>query len=106
MPPEEARHIDLCLVSFPYSSSETTGRGLDRYTWELQQNITAECKNVSVRLVDQGSSGTVFEATKKLLGATASVFSGRADVYHAISPLPGAMLVAQARKPLVTTIHD
>lgn len=100
------QRLNLCLVSYPYSSSSVTGRGLDRYTYELAENLAAECKNVNVRLVDQGSSGTALDAGKKLVGFGASLFSERADVYHAISPIGGAMLVAAARSPLVVTIHD
>lgn len=98
--------MDICLVSFPYSSTRHTGRGLDRYTCELAENIVAEAPNARLRLVDQGSSGSVLEAGKKVLGFARNVFSRRADIYHAISPLGGAMLAALGRKPLVTTIHD
>lgn len=98
--------LNVCLVSYPYSSSSITGRGLDRYTYELCVNIAAECKNVCVRLVDQGSSGTALAAGKKMLGFLSSLLSERADVYHAISPIGGALLIALRRVPLVVTIHD
>jgi glycosyltransferase involved in cell wall biosynthesis len=102
----EGRQLKVCLVSYPYSSSAVTGRGLDRYTYELAENLAAECPQVALRLVDQGSSGTALAAAKKMVGFLASVFSESADVYHAISPIGGAMLIALGRAPLVVTIHD
>jgi glycosyltransferase involved in cell wall biosynthesis len=98
--------MNVCLVSYPYSCSHSTGRGLDRYTAELFDNISAEAKDVSIRLVDQGSSASALEAGKKLVGFVGNVFKGRADLYHAISPVGGAPLVALGRAPLVVTIHD
>lgn len=100
------RPLKLCLVSYPYSSSSVTGRGLDRYTYELGENLAAKCKHVGLRLVDQGTSGTALAAGKKLVGFVTSLFAQHADVYHAISPIGGAMLVALGRAPLVVTIHD
>ena len=101
-----ARHVRVCLVSYPYSSSATTGRGLDRYTFELAEHLKARCENVSLRLVDQGPSRTIPVAGKKLGGFVVNLLKARADVYHAISPLGGAMSIALGRAPLVVTIHD
>jgi len=106
MHPEATRQLRLCLVSYPYSSSNVTGRGLDRYTFELAENIASECQDVTARLVDQGSSGSPLAAAKKLLGFAGNVFSEPADIYHAISPIGGAMLAALGRSPLVVTVHD
>jgi glycosyltransferase involved in cell wall biosynthesis len=93
-------------VSYPYSSSAVTGRGLDRYTFELGENIAAHSADVALRLVDQGSSASALAAGKKLLGFAGNVFSEPADIYHAISPIGGSMLVALRRTPLVVTVHD
>jgi glycosyltransferase involved in cell wall biosynthesis len=98
--------MKVCLVSYPYSSSATTGRGLDRYTFELAENLAAECPNIDLRVVDQGPSSTIPVACKKLVGFAANLFKERAEVYHTISPLGGAMLVGLGRAPLVVTIHD
>ena len=47
--------MDICLVSFPYSATRHTGRGLDRYNCELAENLVAESPSARVRLVDPGS---------------------------------------------------
>src|SRR5688572_27162892 len=106
MPPEAPGPLRLALVSYPYSSSNVTGRGLDRYTFELAENLAAGHRDVHVRLVDQGSLGSALAAGKKLLGVFGQLFSEPADIYHAISPIGGAMLVGLRRLPFVVTVHD
>ncbi len=99
-------HFKLCLVSFPYSSTRHTGRGLDRYTCELADNVSEQYPGIDVRLLDEGSLPSVWAAGKKVVSFTRHLFAHGADVYHAISPLGGAMLAGLQRKPLVVTIHD
>lgn len=103
---QASEELKLCVVSFPYHSSRTTGRGLDRYTCELVENITSQSANVRLRLVDEGPSGSVAAAGKKVLGFLRSVFAERDDIYHAIVPSCGALLIGLGRAPLVVTIHD
>lgn len=106
MPPEATGQLRLGLVSYPYSSSDVTGRGLDRYTFELAENLAAEHRDVRVHLVDQGSSNSALQAAKKLLGFVGQISSEPADIYHAISPIGAAMLVGLRRSPFVVTVHD
>jgi glycosyltransferase involved in cell wall biosynthesis len=98
--------MNVCVVSFPYTVSQSTGRGLDRYSYQLTENIASECKNVSIRLVDRGSLGSAAAVVKKMPGFLGSLFAERPDVYHAMTPQGGAVLAGLGRTPLVVTIHD
>lgn len=98
--------LKLCLVSFPYTSSRHTGRGLDRYTCELYENLRARCSDVAVRLVDEGSTRSAVDAGTKLLRFVKDLLAERSDVYHAIMPISGAVVALLGRRPLVVTVHD
>jgi len=106
MPVNGTRQLDVAVVCFPYHSSKDTGRGHDRYIFELVENLKAHGNGVNVRLIDSGFAQGAFAAATKLTKLTADLLSQKADVYHAASPIGGASAALLRRKPLVVTVHD
>lgn len=95
----------VSVLTFPYHSSKTTGRGHDRYTAEVVENLLST-GDLRVNLVDQGFSKGALYAVPKLYGLARDLFRERADVYHAIAPVGGASAALLRKKPLVVTVHD
>jgi len=98
--------LKLCLMCYPYYPSRTTGKGLDRYTFELQQNIARVRPDTTLRLLHQGFFQGVLPAARKLFAFIADLLFTKAEVYHAISPIGGTIAAFLGKSPLVVTIHD
>ncbi|RLC92168.1 MAG: hypothetical protein DRI39_08715 [Chloroflexi bacterium] len=98
--------IEVCLISYPYYPSQGTGRGHDRYAFELSRNIARANGHIHVHSLDQGYSSGVAAAGTKQLRLLADLLRARADLYHAISPVGGAMAAMLGKRPLVVTVHD
>jgi glycosyltransferase involved in cell wall biosynthesis len=96
----------LALVCFPYYPSKHTGRGHDRYVFELCENIRASSDDFVLTVVEQGLSKGVLAAGTKLSKLVVDLMSTKADVYHAISPVGGAIAALLGKSPLVVTVHD
>jgi glycosyltransferase involved in cell wall biosynthesis len=96
----------LCLMCYPYYPSRDTGKGLDRYIFELQQNIAKVRSDANLRLLHQGFFKGVLPAALKLFHFIADLLFTKADVYHAISPIGGTIAAFLGKSPLVVTIHD
>ncbi len=57
----------LCLICYPYYPSQDTGRGHDRYAFELRQNISGVSRDMDPYLLHQGFSRGVLAAGLKYL---------------------------------------
>jgi glycosyltransferase involved in cell wall biosynthesis len=101
-----ATNFELCLLCYPYYPSRDTGRGHDRYVFELQHNITKALPEVKLHLSNQGFSEGILAAGTKQFKLIADLLSSKADLYHAISPIGGATAALLGKAPLVVTIHD
>jgi len=103
---KQIQAIKLCVLCFPYYPSKDTGRGHDRYIFELIENIKASYQHVQVEVLEQGIAKGLRAAGGKLLKSLAQLVAARADVYHATSPMGGATAIMLGKSPLVVTIHD
>ena len=95
----------LALFSYPYRASKDTGRGHDRYVAELVDN-TGTQSHVSLQLFDTGDAKDAARGLLKLPAQAFGLLRSRADVYHAITPMGGAVAALMGKRPLVVTIHD
>jgi len=100
----ERPSYELCVVCYPFYPTKDSGRGVDRYLFELIENLRAS--NAVVRVLEQGSSVGAWAAGRKLLGLVADLFSTKSGVYHAVSTPAGATAILLGRQPVVVTIHD
>ncbi len=98
--------LNLCLMSYPYYPSKDTGRGHDRYIFELKENITKVCSGINLNLLHQGFSRGVLIAGIKLFRFVTDLLFTEADLYHAISPIGGTIAAFLGKSPLAVTIHD
>ena len=97
---------ELCLVCYPFYPTKDSGRGVDRYLFELIENLRQLSADVRVRVLEQGSSVGTWAAGKKLCGLVADLLAAKAGVYHAVSTPAGATAILLGRGPVVVTIHD
>lgn len=95
----------LALFSYPYRASKDTGRGHDRYVAELVDNTRTQ-QHVSLQLFDTGAAKNAARGLLKLPAQALDLLRSRADVYHAITPMGGAVAALMGKRPLVVTIHD
>ncbi|HYP77281.1 MAG TPA: glycosyltransferase family 1 protein [Polyangiaceae bacterium] len=95
---------ELCLVCYPFFPTKDSGRGVDRYLFELIENLRSFGANL--RVLEQGSSVGAWAAGKKLCRLTLDLLSVKSGVYHAVSTPAGASAILLGRRPVVVTIHD
>lgn len=103
---KETPTLQLCLMCYPYFPSNDTGRGHDRYIFELRRNIVKAFPDIKMNLLQQGFSKGVLVAGIRLFKLVADLLYIKADGYHAISPLGGAAAALLGKSPLIVTIHD
>jgi glycosyltransferase involved in cell wall biosynthesis len=94
----------VALVCHPYHFDKRTGRGHDRYSYEILKFLLRQ--DLDVKILHTGVSNSIYEASMKEIFFQLQVLQEDADLYHATN-IVGAKSVAIAQKtPLVTTIHD
>ncbi|HTQ03902.1 MAG TPA: glycosyltransferase family 1 protein [Polyangiaceae bacterium] len=96
--------LSVGVLSYPYYPSKDTGRGHDRYVWELIENLRRT--GAVVRSIEQGFSKGALAAGGKLVRLAADLRSQHADVWHGISPTGAAIAVLLGKRPVVVTVHD
>ena len=101
----ERPSYELCLVCYPFYPTKDSGRGVDRYLFELIENLRSST-DVHVRVLEQGSSTGAWAAGKKLCGLAIDLMSVKSAVYHAVTPSAGATAILLGRRRVVVTIHD
>jgi glycosyltransferase involved in cell wall biosynthesis len=98
--------MNACLVCYPFFPTRDSGRGVDRYSIELAENLQALGVRVSLPAIAQGSSEGVLAAASKLARVFIELPRERADVYHALSTPAGSAAVVLGKRPLVVSVHD
>jgi len=98
--------VKVCLICYPFFPSKDTGRGVDRYVFELQAGIKRLCPEIKLHPLHQGFSKGVLAAGVKGLKLLAPLAFTKADLYHAVSPPGAAIAILLGKFPLVVTIHD
>jgi glycosyltransferase involved in cell wall biosynthesis len=98
--------LDVCLLCYPFFPTKDSGRGVDRYCFELAENLERGGARVRLPGVTHGSTEGVLSAGKKLASLATELPRTRADVYHAASPPAGAAALALGKKPVVVSVHD
>lgn len=94
------------LICYPYYPSRDTGRGHDRYIFEVKDGIEKLCPDIKLRLLHQGFSKGVLGAGTRGLKLIADLTLLKADLFHAASPVGAAVAIFLRKSPLVVTIHD
>ena len=102
----ERPSYELCLVCYPFYPTKDSGRGVDRYLFELIENLRLLSADARVRILEQGSSMGAWAAGKKLMGLVGGLISAKSAVYHAVTPPAGATAILLGRRPVVVSIHD
>src|SRR5215469_4686949 len=98
--------LHASILCFPYYPSKDTGRGHDRYAYELLQHLREDGEQLEVSTIEQGFSKGALAAAGKVARLARDLLRDRSDVYHAISPTGGAAAVLLGKRPVVVTIHD
>ena len=98
--------LDVALLCFPYFPSKDTGRGHDRYVYELADNLKKLEPALGVQVIEQGFSKGLSAAFGKLSKLAKDLVTTRADVYHAITPMGGAAAILAGKRNVVVTVHD
>ena len=99
-------------ICFPYNSSLNTGRGHDRYAFELIRVVresgipTVVWEGSFLNTTGSGGLGTI---AKGMLGGLTFPWLFRkpkVDIFHATSAIGGATAACLRKKPLITSILD
>jgi glycosyltransferase involved in cell wall biosynthesis len=99
-------------ICYPYNASLDTGRGHDRYAYELIKAVGAlgpQCRVWESDFGDTKGSGGLGTVIRGAAGEFVFPFklaAQRADVFHATSPLGGKTAALIGKRPLVTSILD
>jgi len=101
-----AARLKVALLCFPYFPSKDTGRGHDRYVYELLTNLRDGARPLELEVIEQGFSKGVSAAFGKLFRLGSDLLRARADVYHAITPMGGAAAILAGKRKVVVTVHD
>ena len=96
---------EVSIIGFPYTATENSGRGIDRYVKILSDNLNR--LKVNFQLIDDGIVHAdfwriVFSAPKILL----RIYKSKSNVYHAVDPIGTLLLALLFKSPTITTIHD
>jgi len=103
---DRAEAYELCLVCYPFHPTKDSGRGVDRYCYELLENRAISSPSAHVKVLEQGTSVGTWASGKKLWTLIADLISVRSAVYHAVSPPAGAAAILAGKRNVVVTIHD
>ena len=94
----------MCLICHPFYWAKDTGRGIDRYNYELLLNLRRLGVNASV--LSSGFIRSIPEGAIKELIFPLRLLKARTDLYHAVHPIGGKTAILTGKKPLITTVHD
>lgn len=96
--------LELCLISHPFTPSKDSGRGNDRYTYELLAGLNKSA--IKVQVSDPGYYSNLAKAVGKEIVFPFKLIGTSADIYHAICPAGAKTAIMLRKSPIVTTIHD
>jgi glycosyltransferase involved in cell wall biosynthesis len=94
----------LCLIAHPFIPAKNSGRGNDRYTYELLSNLNKN--GINVKILDSGYYGSLLKAIGKEIILPFKLIHASAEIYHAICPAGAKTAIVLRKSPIVTTIHD
>ena len=96
----------VSLICYPYSPSKDRGRGLDRYIFEVMHHVQNTCPDIDLHSLHQGLASGVLSAGIKIFKLIIDLLFSKADAYHAMTPVGGAVAALMCKKPLIVSIHD
>lgn len=95
----------ITIIGFPYTSRPDTGRGIDRYLYELSNGIVQTTANFRIL-----ECGIVKPKFTELILSSVKIFKEllitKSAVYHAVDPFGAFFAIILNKRPLITTIHD
>jgi len=94
---------DVCYVTFPNSPTKFSGKGLDRYAYELIRGASLQC-GLETSVVTSRTRRANY-----ILREAETVFrlrQIRARIFHATSEYGLGCLLLAKKRPIVVTIHD
>jgi glycosyltransferase involved in cell wall biosynthesis len=106
MPSDATPSYQLSFVCYPFHPTKSSGRGVDRYCWELLENYRVKPNGVVLDVVQQDTSVGTWASGKKLVSLTADLLRAKSKVFHAVSPPAGAAAILSGKRNVVVTIHD
>jgi len=95
---------EIAIITHPYFYKKTTGRGQDRYSYELIKGL--EENFYKVKVLHTGYNKNQISAIFKECIFPLKLFSIKSNLFHAIDPIGGKTAVYLKKKPLIVTIHD
>jgi len=95
--------LKVCVVCYPNYPSKKTGRGQDRYSYELLKQL--RLRGIDPIVLEQGTVGNFLEYAIKDLKIFSKIINIETDLFHAASEY-GAKYLFLMKSPVVTTIHD
>src|SRR5437773_6087229 len=94
---------DVCYVTFPNYPAKNSGRGLDRYAYELIRG-TSQKSDMKVQFVAPRTNRADYVIRE--LETAVLLRPIDAKIYHATSEYGLASLLLARKRPIVVTIHD
>jgi glycosyltransferase involved in cell wall biosynthesis len=94
---------DVCYVTFPNYPTKNSGRGLDRYAYELIRGVGQQ---PGFDVYPVSAEASMRDYLVREVETTLRLREVEATVYHATSEYGLASLVLARKKPIVVTIHD
>ena len=88
------------ILAYYYPPTNDSGRGMDRFSFELFKGIRASKRYTPIVLTHKGKSVTSFGYHCLKLQLTKN------SVYHAVDIVNGMSGIILGKKPLITHIHD
>lgn len=94
----------LCLITHPFTAAKDTGRGIERYAYELFSRLNN--KRIDVSIAEAEYHNSLLKAAIKEITFPFKLVNASADIYHAICPAGAKTAIMLGKSPIVTTIHD
>ncbi len=94
----------ICYVTFPNIATKFSGKGLDRYAYELVHGSSERLGKESV--VSVSPSTTLTSYVIREMELVSRLRRVRAKIYHATSEYGLRALLIARKKPIVVSIHD
>jgi len=94
---------DVCFVTFPNYPTKNSGRGLDRYAYELIRGVGQQ-SGLDVRFVAPRTNRTNYVIRE--IETALRLKQIDAKIYHATSEYGLGSLILARKRPIVVTIHD
>jgi len=94
----------VALVCHPYYCTKHSGKGVDRYSYEILKFLLRQ--NLDLEVLHTGVSTSIYYSSIKEIFFPLQVLQKDADIYHAVNPVGAKSVAILHKAPLVTTIHD